>query len=470
MAGLDQAVKEMQVLVEKHENLCVEKIGEDETELIACVKEISHRHHLLAHHYKKANSHSNHPFLTPDKKLAKAHVSSDSSLSSGGGISDTTPVEGSESSLLSSDSDSDSCNSSPVERLTSLASGKMLKHEIVNVGTEVSEMGGEYEMLMRLSDYEKELKASKEKLASAEEEIAKLESKMSSMEAHLVSAENRIRLHEAYNEEENRKSLNLHSQIVVLEGRLETEKKQVEELQERVKDRDFTIQRLNADLQDASGSFALEKWQLESSVSKLQQQCELLESQKIETVEKQEALQISWQENLDLVKKELSEKKSAVDALNKVLDDLKRNYDTLKAEKDGVDAKLQTLNADLSLRYDKIQYLEGSLLELKSENERLNAEADCANKLANEVKSQNLELKCENERLNAEADRANKLATEVESRNLELVKEVEMQAVMISETADGKREAIKQLCFSLDYFRNAYQELRIHKQPTAMVA
>lgn len=456
---MGQAIEEMQLLVENHGNFSVDKLGEEHPELIARVKEICHRHHLIAHHYMKPNSHANH-FSTPDKKHGmqnvKAHVSSDSSLRSGGGISDTTPVEGSRSSLMSSDSDSDSCNSSPIEHLSSLPSGKMLKHEIVNVGTGISEMGGEYKELMRLTDYEKELMVSKEKLLPAEEDIAKLKGnllqnealmiKMGSMEAQLVSAENQIKLQEADTEKESKKSLMLQKQIVVLEAKLESEKKQVEELQEIVQDRDFMTQKLYADLQDATGSFALEKWQLESSVSKLQKQCELLEAEKLEIVEKQEAQEISWQDNLELVKKELTEKNSAVDTLNKNLNELKRNYDKLKAEKDGVDAKLQTLNADISLRADKIQYFEGILLDLKSDNKHLCAEADCANKLA----------------------------TELKSRILELEKEVEMQAVVISDTADGKREAIKQLCFSLDHFRSAYHELRegcgIRKQPTAMVS
>lgn len=496
--GLDQTVKEMLRLVENDGNF-VEKHGDDglmQPELIARVKEISHMHHLLADHYiqsanemknyEKGNSQLGHPFLTPEKKPGMQNyeaqvVSSDASLSSGGGISDATPVEGSDSSLLSSDSDSESCNSSPTERLNLLPSGKTLKHDMVNVEIVAAYQensyetikGGEYEMLMRLSEYEKELKDSKEKLINAEEEITKLKNelleneaimtKMASMEAQLVSAENQIKLHAADLEKENQKSLILQCQIVDLEVKLESEKRQIDELQESVNnytaelsDRDLVIQKLNADLQDASGSFALEKWQLESSVSKLseslmhhegranelQKQCESLEAEKIEIIRKQEALQ----DNLECVKTELSEKNSLVDTLNKNLDELKLNHDTVMAEKNGVEAKLQILNTDLSVRDEQIQRMENILLELQSENEKLHEGAHSANKITAEMKS----------------------------RIAKLEKEVKMQAVMISDTAEGKREAIKQLCFSLDHFRSAYHELRevysIRKRPTAMAS
>ncbi|KAG6426784.1 hypothetical protein SASPL_111018 [Salvia splendens] len=475
--GLDQAVNEMQLLVENRGNFSEEKLGDDQLlqpELIACVKDISHRHHLLAHHYNemmnyKISSQLSHLFLTPEKKLGMQNiksqvVGSDSSLSSGGGISDTTPVEGSDSSLLSSDSDSESYNSSPVT--------KVLKHDFVNGGAEISEMRG---MVMRLSDCEKELKDSKEKLFSAEGEIAKLRSellkneayiaKMGSMEAQLVSAENQLKLHEANLDKENKRSLLLQHQIVDLETKLELEKGQVEELQESVKnhtaklsDCDLVIQKLNSDLQDASGIFALEKWQLESSVSKLserltfhegrsnelQKQCESLEAERIEIVEKHEALQKSWQDNLESVKIDLTKKNSVVDTLSKNLDELNLNYGILMAEKDGVDAKLQKLNTDISARDDQIQHLDCILVELKSEEEHLRAEADTANKQISELNS----------------------------RIVELEKEIGMQTVLISETAEGKREAIRQLCFSIDHFRSAYEEVckeyAIRRRPAAM--
>ncbi|KAK6121956.1 hypothetical protein DH2020_044295 [Rehmannia glutinosa] len=533
--GIDQKVKEMLQLIEHDEDFLLEKVDSNhpkQPELIARIKEISHRHHLLADHYNKLtgelNSYSQSPsemkniekttfnpqltppFLTPMVKLRMNNVEgqvvgSDLSLSSGGGISDTTPNEGSEFSLLSSDSDSETYVSCANDRSSSLPSGKMLKHEIVNMGTDISEMEsviaqteqeqtydpikvggfGGYEMLLsRISDYEKELKVSNEKLLFAEEEIAKLKSelqnnetvmvKLGSIEAQLLSAKNQIKLQEAETEKENEKSLMLQRRIVDLEDELESKKKQLQELQDCVNNytvelsnRDLEIQKLNAELQDASENFALDKWQFESTVSKLserlifheartkelQTQCELLsdenkkrEAEKVEMQRKQEALKISWQVDIAHVRVELSEKDVQVNTLNENLDELKLKYDMLMAEKDGVNAKLQTLNADISCRDDQIQRLEHNLHELH----------------------------CENKRLSAGSARTNKLTAELKSRIDELEKELRMQAVLISDMAEEKREAIRQLCVSIDYFRCAYEELRgayvIRKRPTAMVS
>ncbi|KAK4436434.1 protein NETWORKED 4A [Sesamum alatum] len=521
--GLDQSFKEMLLLIENGD-FPVEKVDSNhskQSELVARIKEISQRHHLLADHYNKltgelssnmqsANEIKNYekttlspqpPFLTPEKKLGMHNVEgqvvgSDFSLSSGGGISDATPHEGSESSSLSSDSDSESYFTSRNEHSSSRPSGKMLKHDIVNMETEISEMEGvaalteqehscgDYEALLRqISNYEEELKVSNEKFKFAEEEIAKLKSelqnneavkvKVGSLEAQLVSEKNQIKLHEAEIKKENKRSLTLQSQIVDLEAKLESEKRQVQELQESVvkytaqlSDRDLEIRKLNAELQDASGNFALEKWQLESSVSKLserlvfheattkelQMQCESLaeeikkcEAGKLEMERNHLALKLSLQVDIESLHQELFMKKLLLDTLNEDLDRLKLKYDMLIAEKDGLNSKLQTLTADLSVRDNQIQCMEHNLHELRSENKRL-------------IEG---------------SDRANKLTAELNSRIDELQKEVEIKAVVISETAEEKREAIRQLCFSVDHFKSAYAELRhacvIRKRPTAAV-
>ncbi|KAL2248990.1 protein NETWORKED 4B [Sesamum indicum] len=515
--GLDQSIKEMLLLIESGD-FPVENVDGNhskQSELVACVKEISQRHHLLADHYNKltgelsryiqsTNETKNYekttlgpqpPFVTPEKKLNVEGqvVGSDFSLSSGGGISDATPNEGSESSSLSSDSDSEAYFSSRNEHSSSRPSAKMLKHDNINLETEMEGVAaltdqehscGDYEMLLRqITNYEKELKVSKEKFKFAEEEIAKLKSelqnneavttKMVSLEAQLVSEKNQIKLHEAEIEKENKKSLMLHRQVVDLEAKLESEKRQVQELQESVikytaklSDSDLEIRKLNAELQDASGNFALEKWQLESSVSKLserlalheavtkemQMQYEFLagqmkkcEAEKLEMEKNQLALKISLQVDIENLHVELFKKELLVDTLNKDIDGLKLKYDTLMAEKDGLNSKLQTLTADLSVCDNQIQHLEHNLHELHSENKRLSEGSD----------------------------RANKLTAELKSKIDELQKEVEIKAAMISETAEEKREAIRQLCFSVDHYKSAYAELRhacvIRKRPTAAV-
>ncbi|KAF5736492.1 hypothetical protein HS088_TW14G00635 [Tripterygium wilfordii] len=54
---------------------------------------------------------------------------------------------------------------------------------------------------------------------------------------------------------------------------------------------------------------------------------------------------------------------------------------------------------------------------------------------------------------------AQKQVTELKARVEELEKEVDRQKVVISDRAEEKREAIRQLCFSLEHFRTGYKEL-----------
>jgi len=55
---------------------------------------------------------------------------------------------------------------------------------------------------------------------------------------------------------------------------------------------------------------------------------------------------------------------------------------------------------------------------------------------------------------------ARKLVEELRSSAKELEEEVERQRVVILEGAEEKREAIRQLCFSLEHYRNGYHMLR----------
>ncbi|GFP86630.1 hypothetical protein PHJA_000806800 [Phtheirospermum japonicum] len=450
--GIDQSVKEMLQLIEHDLDSKVDDDNNNpkQPELIACIKEISHRHHLLVDHYNKvtgelsksANKTKNNekttfdskltpPFLTPMNNKLRTHDAegSDLSLSSGGGISDITPNEGSQSSF-SSDSDSEAYYTIRNEHSGSFSSRKTMRHEIIKMAAEISE-------------YEKELNISNEKLMSAEEEIAKFKNELLNNEAEIMSARNQIKLQEAEIEKENERSLNLQRKIVDLETELESEKKKYTV---DLSGRDRQIQKLNTEFQDASGNFALEKWQLESTVSKLSERLNELqtqfdslaaenkkrESEKAEMERKQEALRITWEDDIESVKNEISEKNELVGSLNENLDGFKLKYDLLMVEKDGVIAKVQTLGAEISCRDDMIRHLEHNLKELHSENKRLSQLCESGNELTCELKS----------------------------RIEELEREAGMKAIVISDMAEGKREAIRQLCFSIEHFRCAYEEVR----------
>ncbi|GMP23711.1 hypothetical protein CsSME_00001213 [Camellia sinensis var. sinensis] len=104
---------------------------------------------------------------------------------------------------------------------------------------------------------------------------------------------------------------------------------------------------------------------------------------------------------------------------------LKLKYDMVVAEKDGFNAKVHTLIADMNSRDNQIKLLEEQCVELIAGSEN-----------------------------------ARELVDALRLRVGELEKEVGMQRVVMSDRAEEKREAIRQLCFSLEHYRNGYHELR----------
>ncbi|KAL2549939.1 hypothetical protein Fot_11469 [Forsythia ovata] len=482
---VDQSVKEMQQLIEQNGDFSMVKNNEA----------------------KVFGSQQSPSSLTPNKKLGMQEFEGGDftfnlSVSSGRGTSDTSQKEGSGFIMLSSDSESESCNSSPNDHSSSLPTRRMPKDMILNIETELSGMegvvdltkhdhtndtkkmvdNGRYEeMLKRISTYEEQLTVSKQKLKFSEEEIARMKSeqkknesllvKLGSMETQLESAKNEIKMHEVHLQTENRKVSQLQMQISVLEAELESEKNQVLDLQESiikynadVAERDYEISKLTAALRDASENFASEKAQLESRISNLLErltiqeerteewelQCESLaneikqcEANKNEMKRMHEALEVSWQDEIENMALELYEKNECLNTKNKDLDRLKLEYDTLRAEKDELNAKLQTLSAELSFQERQVLETECRLHQLHSENVQLSAGSENANKVTDELRS----------------------------RVEELGKEVERQRILISDRAEEKREAIRQLCFALEHYRNMNEELRsAYKRPAVMVS
>lgn len=125
-------------------------------------------------------------------------------------------------------------------------------------------------------------------------------------------------------------------------------------------------------------------------------------------------------------------------------DSFKRTYDSLVAKKDELSAKVLSLLADISSRDDQITQLNGHLNQLQMEHMKLIKEVEVAKQASQE------------------------LSTRVE--NLEV--EVDRQRDLISDHAEGKREAIRQLCFSIEHYRDGYEELlqALHGQRRTVLA
>ncbi|XP_068495407.1 protein NETWORKED 4A-like [Phaseolus vulgaris] len=111
---------------------------------------------------------------------------------------------------------------------------------------------------------------------------------------------------------------------------------------------------------------------------------------------------------------------------------------------------------------------------LKGEMERLKKDTEDRNKSAKYVNESHEALKLERDNLNAEVgslkkvidsrdneiEEAHKQVEELTSTGKMLEEEIERQRVEILGGAEEKREAIRQLCFSLEHYRNRYNILR----------
>ncbi|OEL33162.1 Protein NETWORKED 4A [Dichanthelium oligosanthes] len=133
-----------------------------------------------------------------------------------------------------------------------------------------------------------------------------------------------------------------------------------------------------------------------------------------------------------------------ISVLNQDIADLRSKLELLSSEKATVDDKLANLLADITNRDEMMKQMDDHLNQLQFENAKLMAESDSARKSLSELRAWVSELE----------------------------EEVEKQKLVISESAEGKREAIRQLCFSIEHYRSGYQQLRQllqgHRRPLVM--
>ena len=133
--------------------------------------------------------------------------------------------------------------------------------------------------------------------------------------------------------------------------------------------------------------------------------------------------------------------------LNQDLANLTSKFEVILFEKATVDNKLATLLTDITTRDEKMKQMDDHLSQLHLEHAKITADAAAMCETLSGLRAQISELE-------------------------ELV---EKQKLAISESAEGKREAIRQLCFSIEHYRSGYQQLRQmmqqgQRRPLALMA
>lgn len=368
------------------------------------------------------------------------------------------------------------------------------KNEIVGLKGEMASAAKHYEA--QLAHRDLEIEKCKQKLeqvsqkyfhdkSTLEAEIFKLQEDLKNFEGDLAKmSEEKLQLEARVIELEqashslddsSAEILKLQEIIKDLQARLENDSNEKRGLEERVIDFEqvrreledsgaevaelqATIKNLKADLERALQEksqlegrvknleqvtarnleeFSLEKSSLSAEILKLSEAKASLESKLASTEAQLEQLHAEKAEaSLD------SEKQ--ISALNQDIANLKTKLELLSSDKAAVDNKLSGLLIDVTTRDEKIKEMDSHLHQLHLEHAKLIAEADIARKAVSDLRA----------------------------RVCEFEEEVEKQKLMISDSAEGKREAIRQLCFSLEHYRHGYQQLRQllqgHKRPMVM--
>ncbi|KAL9316454.1 hypothetical protein ACSQ67_017455 [Phaseolus vulgaris] len=313
--------------------------------------------------------------------------------------------------------------------------GEALEHKMIEVGGSIDGVDKELsEQNAKIESLARELRITKENLKTSETQFTSLKFEANKSSERIQQLLDQLDL--------------ATKDIASWKNKFNSEKRESTKLNERLarlktslSDRDHEIRDLKTAVSDAEQKIFPEKAQLKSEMSKLLEEQTHLEEQ----IRDWECRGRSFEEE---IRKIQSEKVEMEEALR---------------------VEIQLLKADIEQRENNIKELNTSLHTLKLEKDNLHVEVGS---LMEEVNSKDVRIEHLNSHLNqlhmehvqliAGMEEAHKQAEELKSKAKQLEEEVEKQKTVILEGAEEKREAIRQLCFSLDHYRNSYNMLRQH--------
>ncbi|KAK8683639.1 hypothetical protein V6N13_039693 [Hibiscus sabdariffa] len=340
-------------------------------------------------------------------------------LASGGNGSDGYPKVDKSSSSSDSESESDDYSVLSGNEGDQGVSGKMTEleielHEMKEKLRMLEEENAErrakddnLDLLARIREYEEEMKIANERIQLSEEKITSLKIELQKYkQPRTTGSESSIEECEKVDKPdpiEVNQALELQNKISVLEKENQHLDSKMQALLEELS---FTKETLKGSEKETA-SLKLEKKQFYDKIQELEGQ-----------------LNTAQREILEL-KLELSERSNCIKVLTEDLE-------TSKSERNGLKSEMYSLEAKVSSREVRIVQMDMHLHQLHMEHVKLIAKAEGAQKLEEEL----------------------------QSKVKELEDEIKKQRTTILEGAEAKREAIRQLCFTLEHYRNGYHTLR----------
>lgn len=283
-----------------------------------------------------------------------------------------------------------------------------------------------------------ELKITKQKLVESEKEVVHLrleiqgnESSIHRLQEQLGTSQKDISVWKSKVEKDKREVSKLQDRIVRYKANLSERDQEIRRLRETVSNANKSLSEENDQLQGEITQLLKEKMYLEDNVKEMDLHCQSLEEDVRRIKSGKAEMEALFEAEIEKLKDAIDEKNKDIEQLNKCLDELKLRHDTLLTEKETLDDRVATCIAEISVKD----------IQMSEMNQHLH------------------QLHMEHVELIAGAEGARKQVEELRPRVGELEKEVERQKEEILEGAEEKREAIRQLCFSLEHYRNGYHQL-----------
>lgn len=427
-------------------------------------------------------------------------------LGSNGSGSDLNSKEGDESSTLDSESESDDSSVNNYSSTQSNGEDQGSRRRIIELEAELQEMKEKLEISKGLkqcshesfdfghakfAEYEEELRVARESMESSKEEIARLKIELQKYEDVLSNGVTEQKDLETLESEQNdmtelQENINgseveagLARNVQRLEKKLRESEEEALSLKRELTSKNSSLQNLQEQLKSANKEVAVWKNKVEREkrdVSRLQDR---IVRYKTNLSERDQEIR-GLKESIGNANKALSEENELLQAemtrmtkQRAYLEDNLKEFDLrcqsleedlrrVKCSKDETEAilgaQIEQLKAQITERDECIKELEKKLHVVL-------AEMSSKDKHLHELHLQHVELI-------VSLEEANKSVEELKSRVEELEAEVERKRETILEGEEEKREAIRQLCFSIEHYRSGYQELRKavveHRRPTAM--
>ncbi|XP_054797065.1 protein NETWORKED 4A-like [Prosopis cineraria] len=293
---------------------------------------------------------------------------------------------------------------------------------------------------VKVNEYEQELKKVNEKLRLSEEEISVLKIELDRLRS-LDSADLQANVEFSSTQEDlepNSKIKSLEEELRITKENLEASKKHIASLEVGTTTSSEKIQELQDHLDSASKYITAWKTKFNTEKNETNELLERPENTKLSLLGQDHEIMDLKAAVTDAEMKKINSEKAEMEAHKGEIKEresrrsLNTTLNALKSERYDLNAEVCRLRGEINRRDDQIEQLGWHLNQLHMEHVKLIAGMEVAQKQVEELKQ----------------------------RGKKLEEEVERQRNEILEGAEEKREAIRQLCLSLEHYRNDYNRLR----------